>query len=252
MKINNSSKLSIMSVFLLLILLASAALGEDLTHRSMSLRRNSMQCFNRNLLMSEPDSVEVNGEWEPPSKSKAFLFSLILPGSGEYYAGSRTMAKIFFSTEVMLWATYFSFRAYGNMKKDDYIRYAIVHAGIDQSDKDYDYYVNIENYDNLRDYNSARLQQRRVDEVYPDNDYYYWQWDSHASRLEYERIRIASDNAFSRSIFVIGGILINHIISGIDAVRAAKSQEIPDENRLRMGVSLLPEGGMTVNLCKQF
>jgi hypothetical protein len=179
----------------------------------------------------------------PPSKSKAFLLSLALPGAGEYYAGSKKMARIFLGAEILLWATYFTFRAYGNQKKDDYQSYAVAHAGVDPSGKDHAYFVNIENYDNIRDYNEAKLRQRDVGAVYPETAEYAWDWDSEASRQRFERLRYSSDAAYTRALFVIGGVILNHVISGIDAARLARKSG-GSADRIQVGVAGVPEGGV--------
>lgn len=204
--------------------------------------------FHRSSLTGSEKTVTE----KTPSKARAFLLSFILPGTGEYYAGSKKMATIFLGTEVLLWTTYFSFRIYGHWKKHDYQLYAVSHAGISPAGKDQQYFVDIENYHNIREYNEAKLRQRNVGALYPENESYRWQWDSETSRLEYEKLRIKSDHAYSGSLFVIGGILANHIISGIDALRIAKKRERMSENRVRFGVVGLPEGGVVVSLWKKF
>jgi hypothetical protein len=188
----------------------------------------------------------------PPSKARAFFLSLLLPGLGEYYAGSKKMARVFSCTEVLLWATYFSFRTYGSWKKSDYQNFAVSHAGIDPSGKDHQYFVNIENYTNIREYNDAMLRQRSVKDLYAENSQFNWEWDSEASRRKYEKLRIASDNAYNRSLFVIGGIILNHIVSGIDALRLARQGQSAGSHRIQLCMMGLPEGGMIINLRKHF
>lgn len=187
-----------------------------------------------------------------PSPGRAFLYSLVLPGAGQFYAGSSKMAQIFLGSEGLLWATFLSFRAYGHWKETDYRRYATVHAGIDPDDKDYDYFVAIENYMDIRAYNEAKLQQRAVDEMYPEDDVYSWEWDSEASREDYERMRVASDRAYRRSLFVVGGIVINHIISGIDALRLARKGRATEMSSVHWGAGSLPEGGIYLSMVKRF
>lgn len=202
--------------------------------------------FDASLLIRSQEPIVPESNLKSPSELKAFLLSFVLPGAGEYYAGSKKMAKIFFSSEVLLWTTYLSFRTYGNWKKDDYQQLAVSHAGVNLSGKDHQYFVNIENFNTLREYNEAKLQQRQFDELYPETSYYNWQWDSEASRQHFEKLRIASDKAYNRSLFVIGGIIVNHIISGIDALRIAKRSQKEREHMIHMGVAGLPEGGMLV------
>ena len=110
----------------------------------------------------------------------------------------------------------------------------------------------MENYDNIRDYNQAKLQQRDVDAMYPENDAYAWDWDSETSRKTFESLRLASDTAYKRSLFVIGGVLLNHLISAIDAVRLARKGGQANPNRATVGVAGVPHGGVIVMIRKPF
>ena len=65
-------------------------------------------------------------------------------------------------------------------------------------------------------------------------------------------MRVASDKAFNRSLFVVAAIILNHISSGIDAVRIARKAGPPQENPARIGFLGLPEGGMVVSLSKSW
>jgi hypothetical protein len=165
------------------------------------------------------------------------------------------MASIFFGAEVLLWSTFASFRVYGNWKKHDYEQFAVSHAGITLSGKDRDYFVALEHYDNLRAYNEAKLKERDFDALYPETSEYDWQWDSRSSRLEYETLRVASDRAFERSLIVIGGIVLNHLVSAVDALRLgrkARDGSRPAESSLQVGLAGLPEGGIRVMAVKHF
>lgn len=203
------------------------------------------------LLMQDSESARISG-LNSRSPGRAFLYSFLLPGSGELYTGSKKMAGVFFGTEVFLWATFISFRVYGNWKEDDYRSFSVAHAGVDLTGKDYDYFIAVENYRNLREYNEAKLQQRDVNALYPDDEAHRWEWDSDENRERFESLRVASDNAFRRSLFVIGGIVINHVISGIDAVRLARKGRNVQNQALHWGVSGMPEGGVMVCLIKCF
>ena len=52
------------------------------------------------------------------------LLSALVPGAGEFYAGSYLKAGIFFAVELLAWSTYFYFDAKGNNKTDDYQKFA--------------------------------------------------------------------------------------------------------------------------------
>jgi len=220
---------------------------------------NSARCLLKNQprfhvgLLAEPNSPSIPIQSvSPPSKARAFLLSLALPGSGEYYAGSKKMAKIFFCAETALWAAFASFRIYGSWKEQDYQHTAVSHAGVTIRGKDHDYFVNIEKYDNIRAYNHAMLQERNVAALYPEDGSYDWDWDNDASRSRFRELRIASDNAFNRSIFVIGGIVLNHLVSGIDALRLAREAEKRHQSVVRIGVAGLPNGGAVMTLQARF
>ena len=74
--------------------------------------------------------------------------------------------------------------------------------------------------------------------MYPEDSEHMWQWDSEASRRKFENIRVTSDAWYNRSKFIVAGVILNHLISGIDAVRLVKQK-----NAIHVGVAGLPEGG---------
>jgi hypothetical protein len=188
-----------------------------------------------------------------PSRVKAFFLSLAVPGAGEYYAGSKKAARVFFGTECALWAVYGGFKSYGRSWEHDYRLYAAAHAGVvNPAGKDHDYYSNIENYMNLVDYNDAKLQQRDLRALYPEGSGYDWNWDGDESRRRFERMRIRSDRALRNSTFVIGGIALNHLISGIDAIRVTHKNTPSGGEGVKVGVAGFPEGGGMVWIVKRF
>ncbi|NQT27803.1 hypothetical protein HQ585_20770 [candidate division KSB1 bacterium] len=217
---------------------------------ALTAQKVQAQGFRSELVDQQEKSSTLKGT--SPSQAKAFLLSFVLPGAGEYYAGSKTMATVFASTELALWTTFASFRIYGNWKRNDYHLYAVAHAGVELSGKNDQYFVDIEDYMSLVAFNDAKLQQRNLGAVYPETEYWDWNWDNETSREAYEKMRISSDQAFNRSMIVVAAIVLNHITSGIDAVRLARKAGKPDENRTRIGFFGLPEGGMVVALSKSW
>jgi hypothetical protein len=187
-----------------------------------------------------------------PSKRKAFFLSLAVPGAGEHYAGSRKAATFFFGTECALWAAFAGFRSYGLSWEHDYREYAVAHAGVVPFGKDHEFFAAIENYMNITDYNDAKLQQRNLRALYPEGGGYDWQWDGAESRRRFELMRIRADRARRNSTFMLGGIVLNHIVSGIDAIRAARKAGKRDGEGVQVGVAGLPEGGGRVWLVKRF
>ncbi len=157
------------------------------------------------------------------SPKKAFLLSLLLPGAGQYYNDAKTKAKIFAGSEASLWVAFFAFRTVGSWKKNDYKNYAVEHAGIVPEGKDDNYYERLTYYDNRDQYNQfTRLFNGPEAPIYPETDYWNWEWDSIDSRSEYRDLRNQSKNAYRRSLYMLGLAGLNRIISAVDAFRDAK------------------------------
>jgi len=150
-------------------------------------------------------------------RKKAFLRSLILPGAGEYYLGKRSLAKTFFFTEVALWLGYFGFRQYSSWVRDDALAFAATHSGANIKNKPSQFFVDIGNYQDVYQYNDAKQRFFQFEKVYQDEDY-YWSWDSELNRRKFENMRIASDRAINRSVFVLGAIFANHVLSAVHSM----------------------------------
>ncbi|MBN1894497.1 hypothetical protein JW906_08375 [bacterium] len=192
------------------------------------------------------------GRSESPSKAIALLLSLVLPGAGEYYAGSPKRAAVFLGAEAALWTVFYSFRTYGNWRRNDYRLFAAAHAGVQGTGKGYDYYVDLEGYNSLREYNEDMLRQRDLAALYPETAEYNWQWDSGSNRDRYRSLRLSSDRAYSRATIVIAGVVINHIVSSIDAARLVHRQQGSASGAWRFYAAGLPEGGAVVGMWKSF
>ncbi len=217
----------------------------------------SLTAFHASALTAQTDdeagqSGVLTQQHPSHSKGKAFLLSFILPGAGEYYAGSSKMARIFFGTEIALWSAFGTLRYYGARIENEYQLFAKAHAGVDISGKDHEFFVDIENFNNLENYNQYKMQQRSLNEMYPENPDYHWEWDSQENRFKYSKMRIKSDSAYRHSLFIAGGIFINHLISSIDAVRLVhKNQQAQENHKTLIGLAPLP-GGAQVSLIKIF
>jgi hypothetical protein len=163
---------------------------------------------------------------EYKSKYKAALFSLILPGAGQYYIKSYTTSKVFFGIESGVWLMYFGFRKYSDMKGDAARGWAVLKAGANPDNKDELYWRKMTYYDN-RDRNESRYEQgyNQMAPVYdgedavlfPETPAYYWNWDSIEDRRRYRNLRNQSKTADERADVAAGVIIANHIVSAIEA-----------------------------------
>lgn len=157
------------------------------------------------------------------STAKAMLLSLLLPGAGELYAENTTGSRIFLGLEGSIWAGFFAFRTYGSWKKTDYKGYAALHAGVNLDSKTDDYFENITYYDTRDEYNQfARLYHGTDATIYPENDFWNWNWDSEDSKGRFRDLRNQSKAAYRKALFMVGLAAVNRIVSVMDAARSVK------------------------------
>jgi hypothetical protein len=157
-----------------------------------------------------------------PRKSpfRAAVYSLILPGAGEYYAGNFSTGRYLFGAETTLWLTVLGLHSYGNWIRDDARAFAAVYAGVNWSGKDDDFFVNIGNFMTRQEYNEKKMRDRDIGAIYTDASF-DWQWESHDKRREYRDMRVRSDQMLNSIRFVGAAIIANHIISAVIAGNSA-------------------------------
>lgn len=152
----------------------------------------------------------------------ALLMSLILPGSGEYYAGNKTYAAVFMVSEALLWLGMYANNAYAANLADAYKSYAATHASVQVGGKDWQYWTNIGKYDDIYSYNEQRRRQRLFDDVYEENQANYWLWDSYKNRITYDGKRINANEAAARVIYFQAAVALNHLVSAVHAMYRAR------------------------------
>jgi hypothetical protein len=159
---------------------------------------------------------------EKKSVGLAAFYSFLLPGMGEVYAGTfSSSGKYFLLAEGVLWLTYVAFEISGNSLQTDSRTFATAHAGVTVAGKNNQFFVDIGNFATVDDYNQKKLQDRQPEKLYDPAAGYGWAWDSDASRGKFEDQRIASDQMYNNQKFVVAAILVNHVVSAINAGRSA-------------------------------
>ncbi len=152
----------------------------------------------------------------------AATLSLLVPGTGEMYAGGFESGKYSLLAEGAIWITYASFMTHGNWVRRDARVFATEHAGANFTSKSDKFDVDIGNYLSLDDYNQAKLRNRDLDMVYTDPSY-QWKWDSDADRVSFKNARIRSDQTFQNAKFVIAAAVVNRLYSAFSAGRTAST-----------------------------
>ncbi len=166
--------------------------------------------------------------------AQAFLFSAVLPGAGQASIGSWYKAGIFLLAEVGLIYYYTDQNNEGKVLEDQYEAFADQYwsedvywdaiareSGLDRSDMAA-----------LREYESAKFSHylpERKNQTYYENigkyDQFNVGWvdtDTHRGRdselrLQYASMRRESNDAFDRARLTASFVMMNHIVSALDA-----------------------------------
>lgn len=170
-----------------------------------------------------------------PTKSptKAFLYSALVPGSGQLYIGAKR-GYLQIAAEVGLLTAYFITRSNAQSLREDYreqVRNNIVFEGptrIDNWDpiEDFEHATQYENWNHPYDSETTRARTGK----------WYWKRDGEAfkdhpakevpaseARLEAFEMRMDANDKFQLAKTFLGIAILNHVVSAIDARIAAKS-----------------------------
>jgi len=234
---------------------------------------------------SGPDALaageaEAPGNARPKSAGRAFVLSAVLPGSGEWYAGSRLKGAVFFGVEAAAVGLWYAWTGKGNDLEDEFRAYADEHW-------DPLAYLNWRETSRAIRYNSFThalpcsaevragnfaacgcKQKQQYYELLGKYDQFVAGWDdlvhaatgnpvanladfdsvetvASARRLDYEDRRDDSNRYLKRAGNVASLILVNHVLSAIDAARTARAaaRGVPMaviERRTRLVAELRP------------
>lgn len=201
---------------------------------------NLEQSFRGDSIVLNVSSLTINSfELKKKNAGLAILYSLLLPGMGELYAENYSSGKYFTIAEGVLWGLYFGMNSYGNWQKDRYKSFAVDKASINNSDKNEDYYATISQYLSIEDFNNEKLLERNFDQLY-DESKYFWKWQTSEDRKSYRSMWVSSEQTFNDLRFVVGAMIINRILSAINAVRSvsAYNNKLEDEASWNLSINL--------------
>ena len=149
--------------------------------------------------------------------------SFFVPGLGERTLGYHKSAKFFLKSEIILLTGCYSAFKISNIIEDKYVAYAAEHAG-SKFTSDHRYWVDIGNYNSNIDFDNEHLRMRDSKEGQWSNHPWDWQNDNY-KRAKFENMRIESDKYFLAGKFLIGGVILNHIISSINTLYIIRLNE---------------------------
>jgi hypothetical protein len=229
---------------LLFVLPLFSLLAQTLSDQPISRTDLQVQLFGLRSFSPSPLTPLQDVSTASPSRKSvglAALYSLILPGMGEWYAGGFSSGKYFLVAEGGLWLTYTAFNVYGDALRDDSRSFAVAHAGVQTAGKNDQFFVDIGNFMSVSEYNDKKLRDRSLDRLYDPAQGYAWQWDSDLSRSTYRGQRVSSDNVYNNRKFVVAAVIINHVASAINAARSAisRNKELTDRADLLVGAQVM-------------
>ncbi|MBI1937056.1 MAG: hypothetical protein HYS25_02930 [Ignavibacteriales bacterium] len=252
-------------IFLLVVLFSSIIFSQENPIKSI-IELKQQVAYLRDSLNQNPASViqnPVSSIQHPVSNTRkknaglAILYSLVLPGMGELYAGSYESGKYFTIADGILWGVFAGFNIYGNWQEDNYKSFAQSRGGVSSDGKDEEYYANIGIYQNIDDYNTERELNREYSKVYKTSTH-YWQWAGNDERKEYRSMWSSSESAYNNVRFAVGALILNRIVSAINAVRLVSAYNKNLTEQIGWNVSFGVENtatlpsSFTVNFVKSF
>jgi hypothetical protein len=208
-------------ISLILLLLPFQIFSQNIESKSIQELKLSIKQSNENYDDGNLDVISML-ETEKKSVGLGIIYSLLLPGMGELYADAYNVGKYFTIADGVLWGTFIGMSAYSSWQEDNYQSYAASRAGIDNNNKDADYYATIGEYTSLESYNNQKALERNFDQMY-DEDQYFWKWNSTEERRTYRDMWTSSEEASNNIRFIVGGLILNRVASAINAARLISS-----------------------------
>jgi len=184
------------------------------------------------------------------SPFKAFLYSMVIPGTGQLYTGSKLKAAVFLGIEALTLSGYVVYHGKGNDKTTEFEDFANLHWSEDR----YSYFLT-RNWpdsdgddDNVFDtwgnsvftHHLPDSPTQQYYEMIGKYDQFVFGWDdvdidssqwiydnlgdaNSANRLLYEDMRHEANKMFDRSTAALIATMVNHMISGVEAALAARN-----------------------------
>jgi hypothetical protein len=232
---------------------------------------NRMRASMLTAALDEPD-FPLGGagdiyEYNTLSAGKAFALSLILPGAGQYYTGSKVKAAVSFALEATLWFGRLHYRSQGDTETEEYEAFADAHwndttyydslfnqYGYDRWDdgnhqwahhlpfevsgtdtslaKNHEYYENIGKYNQFV-WGWDDLQQISDTLPIPENNFH-----SPVNRPAYLVMREGANRSFDRARKATILILANHLLSAFDAALSAQRHNRSAQHTRKISVNV--------------
>jgi len=245
-------------------LLPSAAKASGLYLESHSLL---LAQENDTLKRKEPALPGHPAGWKSPKR--AMLYSLVLPGMGQWYSESKGAAKLYFTMEAGLWTYFLASKAQEGILRGGYTAFAAGNASTNPSGAPDQYFKDLGQFFSSDSANEWIRREAR--EQYPNdktkqeeyiNTRIYsgdrtWAWRDQAAWFSYRDQRLRSLEARHRASYVMGWAIVHRILSGLDAARVAGKHNrslsaVPERWEWRLGMAPGLEPGVSLSVGRGF
>ena len=191
--------------------------------------------------------VNLDKNFEKPFISPV-LKSLILPGWGEYSLGHKKRARIMALSESVIFFSILGSYSNANKFEQNYKSYAAEHANVITTGKNRQYWIDIGNYSSIDQFNEEHLRWRDFTAIYEKDNNWNWLWDNDENRKYFEKMRIKGDTWKLRGSFLIGAMVLNHIVSAIDALYLFRISNIKDLDIIPTHDPFINNYNLSINL----
>jgi hypothetical protein len=209
----------------------------------------------------------------PISPGKAVLYSLLLPGLGDYKLGNTGRATAFFAAEGLIWISFAVFEVQGRQREEEYEELAVLFAGVTRTGHSDEFYARLREYDNSDAYEADVKFDGRIelsgDGLYPDRinaealdryfaenrveDFEPWQWSSHDRLLQYSEVRSSSKTSYRRADYMLAAAAANRVVSAIVAYASARSLQKTQDVGYRLDFTPAAQGvDLSVSFTRSF
>ncbi len=253
-------------LLILILLKANILIAEELTNKEDFIIQRKIALLET----VEEHSLEISDQniiSNKKSPKKAILFSLLLPGTGELYANSKTWGYTFLILEATAFGGYTAFSLNESWTRRDYRNLAIAHAKVSDPENDYftglapgyseqnpKYGYDFISYEGPEGYNEDVRAFARL--IYPDDadkrevyinenlcpEKYSWTWEEKSYRRTYWDLRDKAWTANKRKKNIIAVLFLNRVLSAVNAARCTRNYNKNQEtvsNSLQVGFTIL-------------
>ena len=165
--------------------------------------------------------------------------SLLLPGSGHQYVGSRKKALGYITLDLFALTGVIFFKQYNNRLISNYKSYAAQNANISTPVSDDYYWQIIGSFDSYYDYQETLDLVRESERKFTEQQF-FWRWNDTMLRDEYISFQKVAKRFNTISSFFIGAMILNRIVAFIDLRTILKNDRFQNSSLSFKPITLTP------------